>query len=129
MEYFGFLNECELETFEDRELRYLGTIANNKEECRHEKVAPSPSQKKITSTKPHSVMKDCIDIKVIDKLNEDIKSLPEIEVSVPDNDEDGSKVLETGTDPNKMECLYQYAIEHGEDLEQFSVITEAEKRK
>lgn len=33
------------------------------------------------------------------------------------------------TNPNKMECLYKYAIEHGEDPEKFSIITEAEKNR
>ncbi|CAG8667346.1 10665_t:CDS:2, partial [Paraglomus brasilianum] len=33
------------------------------------------------------------------------------------------------TNPNKMECLYQYAIEHGMDPDKFSVITEAEKNR
>jgi hypothetical protein len=32
------------------------------------------------------------------------------------------------TDPNKMECLYQYAVEHGLDSEKFSIVTEAEKK-
>ncbi|CAG8657859.1 11482_t:CDS:10, partial [Ambispora leptoticha] len=31
------------------------------------------------------------------------------------------------TNPNKMECLYQYAVEHGLDPKNFSVITKAEK--
>nr|CAG8575314.1 13639_t:CDS:10 [Entrophospora candida] len=33
------------------------------------------------------------------------------------------------TNPNKMECLYKYAIEHGEDPDKFSIITEAEKNR
>src|SRR4051794_18344410 len=33
------------------------------------------------------------------------------------------------TNPNKMECLYQYAIEHGLDPEKFSIVTEAEKKR
>ncbi|CAH1771004.1 10334_t:CDS:1, partial [Entrophospora sp. SA101] len=33
------------------------------------------------------------------------------------------------TNPNKMECLYQYAIGHGMDPKKFSVITEAEKNR
>ncbi|CAG8689736.1 4133_t:CDS:1, partial [Ambispora gerdemannii] len=33
------------------------------------------------------------------------------------------------TNPNKMECLYQYAVENGLDSEKFSVITKAEKDK
>ena len=33
------------------------------------------------------------------------------------------------TNPNKMECLYKYAIEHGEDPEKFSIVTEAEKNR
>jgi hypothetical protein len=33
------------------------------------------------------------------------------------------------TNPNKMECLYQYAIEHSFDLEKFSIVTEAEKKR
>jgi hypothetical protein len=28
-----------------------------------------------------------------------------------------------------MECLYQYAIEHGLDPEKFSIVTEAEKKR
>jgi hypothetical protein len=28
-----------------------------------------------------------------------------------------------------MECLYQYAVEHGLDPEKFSIVTEAEKKK
>src|SRR5256885_1593744 len=31
--------------------------------------------------------------------------------------------------PNKMECLYQYAVEHGLDPEKFSIVTEAEKKR
>ena len=48
----------------------------------------------------------------------------------------GSKNLSTSsrqpiprTNPNKMGCLYQYAIKHGMDPEKFSVITEAEKNR
>ncbi|GET03519.1 crinkler (CRN) family protein, putative [Rhizophagus clarus] len=32
------------------------------------------------------------------------------------------------TNPNKMECLYQYVIEHGLDPKKFSIVTEAEKK-
>ena len=28
-----------------------------------------------------------------------------------------------------MECLYQYAVEHGLDPEKFSIVTEAEKKR
>nr|CAG8587740.1 8386_t:CDS:2 [Entrophospora candida] len=31
-------------------------------------------------------------------------------------------------DPDRMECLHQYAIELGEDPEQFSIVTESEKK-
>ncbi|CAH1764038.1 9815_t:CDS:1, partial [Entrophospora sp. SA101] len=31
-------------------------------------------------------------------------------------------------DPDRMECLHQYAIELGEDSKQFSVVTESEKK-
>ncbi|GES77023.1 hypothetical protein GLOIN_2v1649975 [Rhizophagus clarus] len=31
------------------------------------------------------------------------------------------------TNPNKMECLYQYAVEHSLNPEKFSIVTEAEK--
>ena len=34
-----------------------------------------------------------------------------------------------GTDQNKMECLYQYAVEHGLDPEKLSTVTEAEKKR
>ena len=33
------------------------------------------------------------------------------------------------TNPDKMECLYQYAIEYGLDPEKFSIVTEAEKKR
>ncbi|CAH1766752.1 4168_t:CDS:1, partial [Entrophospora sp. SA101] len=33
------------------------------------------------------------------------------------------------TNLNKMECLYKYAIEHGEDPEKFSIVTETEKNR
>ncbi|CAG8753939.1 15723_t:CDS:2, partial [Funneliformis caledonium] len=33
------------------------------------------------------------------------------------------------TYPNKMECLYQCAVEHGLDPEKFSIITEADKKR
>ena len=33
------------------------------------------------------------------------------------------------TNPNKMECLYQYAVEHGLDPEKFSIVTEADKKR
>ncbi|RIA82562.1 hypothetical protein C1645_743700 [Glomus cerebriforme] len=33
------------------------------------------------------------------------------------------------TNPNKMECLYQYAIEHGLDPEKFLIVTEADKKR
>ena len=52
-----------------------------------------------------------------------VQSLPETQVMVP------NKFCNTSipkTDPNKN-CLYQYAIEHKMDPEEFSIITEAEK--
>jgi hypothetical protein len=33
------------------------------------------------------------------------------------------------TNPNKMECLYQYAVKHGIDPEKFSNVTEAKKKR
>ncbi|GBB85395.1 hypothetical protein RclHR1_11950003 [Rhizophagus clarus] len=33
------------------------------------------------------------------------------------------------TNINKMECLYQYAVEHGLDPEKFSIVTEADKKR
>ena len=33
------------------------------------------------------------------------------------------------TNPNKMECLYQYAVEHSLDPEKFSIVTEADKTR
>ncbi|CAI2198423.1 19986_t:CDS:2, partial [Funneliformis geosporum] len=35
--------------------------------------------------------------------------------------EDKTRTLIPRTDPNKMECLYQYAVEHGLDPEKFSI--------
>ena len=40
-----------------------------------------------------------------------------------------SRILIPRTNPNKMECLCQYAIEHGIDPEKFSIITVAEKKR
>src|SRR3954469_20948867 len=40
-----------------------------------------------------------------------------------------SRKLIPRTNPNKMECLYQYAVEHGLDPKKFSIVTEAEKKR
>src|SRR3954469_3547650 len=40
-----------------------------------------------------------------------------------------SRTLIPRTNPNKMECLYQYAVEHGLDPKKFSIVTEADKKR
>ncbi|CAB4382495.1 unnamed protein product [Rhizophagus irregularis] len=52
--------------------------------------------------------------------------LPKSQVSVPSAT---SRTPIPRTDPNKMECLYQYAVEHGLDPEKFSIVTGAEKHR
>ena len=49
-----------------------------------------------------------------------------MQVSVPSA---SSRTPIPRTNPNKMECLYQYAVEHGLDPEKFSIVTEAEKKR
>ncbi|CAH1761044.1 3000_t:CDS:2 [Entrophospora sp. SA101] len=51
-----------------------------------------------------------------------VQSLPEIQIRVP------NKISNSPIHPNKTR-LYQYAIEHGMDPENFSIITEAEKNR
>ena len=40
-----------------------------------------------------------------------------------------SRQLISKTNSNKMECLYQYAIEHGINPKKFLTVTEAEKKR
>ena len=49
-----------------------------------------------------------------------------MQVSVPSA---SSRTPIPRTNPNKMECLYQYAVEHGLDPEKFSIVTEADKKR
>jgi hypothetical protein len=53
-------------------------------------------------------------------------NLPKSQASIPSAT---SRTLIPRTNPNKMECLYQYAVEHGLDPEKFLVVTEAEKHR
>ncbi|CAB4379311.1 unnamed protein product [Rhizophagus irregularis] len=53
-------------------------------------------------------------------------NLPKSQASIPSVT---SRTPIPKTNPNKMECLYQYAVEHGLDPEKFSIVTEAEKHR
>ncbi|UZO11140.1 uncharacterized protein OCT59_002712 [Rhizophagus irregularis] len=61
---------------------------------------------------------------VLDSAKASVSTAP-----IPSNHDSNSSSNSSGTDPNKMECLYRYAVKHGLDPEKFSIITEAEKKR
>ncbi|RGB24203.1 hypothetical protein C1646_676543 [Rhizophagus diaphanus] len=65
----------------------------------------------------------------------DPESLPKDEVNIPSKPiakktvSNKTRILIPRTNPNKMECFYQYAIEYSLDPEKFLIVTEADKKR
>src|SRR5215213_9662946 len=82
------------------------------------------------------IVTKCHDRIVLEKIGETAngnrtnlsgEKLPNIKMNTSAPPASRTPILRTS--PNKMECLYQYAVEHGLDPEKFSIVTEADKKR